>query len=218
MSSIGKVGFTPGWRKDNVAESLVTCYVSEFNEVKCRATKLVGERTVCSVFGMPEPDQEDSSSNDIPLCHYHYGILYRHMNPSHLNCKTCGRHISDFSKSRPVPEANTLEAFLLENTEFSGSFSATDRVCLTCYKSHLCVIKHLKGSIRSIDEELTLLLNELKMESHALTSNKTLDNAIAYTSTVAALRVGETLLKQSATLLPVVYAQFKTHLMNTRLP
>ena len=220
VSSIGKSGFVPRWRKESAAESVaesdaceaIQCCVRGCKNSECRIAKVIHESIVCTVFNMPEV--ENSTDDGIPVCHKHYKRLYRFINPSHMFCRTCGKHISDLTNSRGIPEASMLQSFLLENTEFTGSFAETDKVCLACYKSHLCVIRHIKGSIRSTDEDLTSLLKTLKLELPSLSSDKTLDNAIAYASTVIALYVGEKLLKQSAVLLPVVHEKFKAQLVD----
>jgi len=124
----------------------------------CKITTLSDKSTICSSFGMDkensEPIETASSNEGIPLCTYHYGILYRHLNPSHLKCKTCSKHISDITKSQAVPEPGMIGAFLSENTDSNESISSNDRVCFTCYKSHLLLLKHLKGSVKSTDSDL----------------------------------------------------------------
>ena len=140
------------------------CYVSQCNECVCKITTLSDKSTICSSFGMDkensEPIETASSNEGIPLCTYHYGILYRHLNPSHLKCKTCSKHISDITKSQAVPEPGMIGAFLSENTDSNESISSNDRVCFTCYKSHLLLLKHLKGSVKSTDSDLKTLIDK----------------------------------------------------------
>jgi len=96
--------------------------------VYVKLTTLSDKSTICSLFGMDkensEPIETASSNEGIPLCIYHYGILYRHLNPSHLKCKTCSKHISDITKSRAVPEPVMIGAFLSENTDSNESISS----------------------------------------------------------------------------------------------
>ena len=103
---------------------------------ECRITKVIHESIVCTVFNMPEI--ENSTDDGIPVCHKHYKQLYRFINPSHIFCRTCGKHISDLTNSRGIPEASILQIFLwripslqaplLRRTEYASL--ATNHTCV----------------------------------------------------------------------------------------
>lgn len=120
--------------------------------------------TLSTLFDIETENSKPTEAKDpgegIPLCTYHYGVLYRHLNPCHLKCKTCNKPISDHTKSRPIPEPSAIQSFLSANTDFNDHISAQDRVCFTCYKSHLFIIKHLKGSVQSADADFTTLIDK----------------------------------------------------------
>ena len=82
--------------------------MSQCNEHECKIATLSDKATICSLFGMdtpnPEPFETASSNEGIPLCIYHYGVLYRHLNPSHLECVTCSKQIADIT----VPEPSVI--------------------------------------------------------------------------------------------------------------
>ena len=79
-----------------------------------------------------------------------------------MNFSTCGKVISDMSKSRSYPEPEILQRFLQDNTEFTGDLSPNDRVCYVCYRSHLAIVKHCKLSVRSCDADLEQLISSLQ--------------------------------------------------------
>ncbi|XP_064384664.1 uncharacterized protein LOC135333611 [Halichondria panicea] len=216
VSSIGESSFVPRWRKINDEnEKEQQCYVSECNECECKSTTLADRATICSLFDMNiERIETPRGTDGIPLCTYHYGVLYRKLNPSHLKCKTCSKHISDFTKSRVVSEPDIIEAFLSENTVTSSneSISSSDRVCFTCYKSHLYLLKRLKGSVKSTDSDLQLLLDKIESDIPILSNVRTSDEVLSYVSSLSAIHVGKAILKQTALLLPEVYETFKIKL------
>ena len=219
MSCIDESDFIPRWRKMNDPNEIEQqCYVSQCNECVCKITTLSDKSTICSSFGMdkenPEPIETASSNEGIPLCTYHYGILYWHLNPSHLKCKKYSKHISDITKSRAVPEPGMIGAFLSENTDSNESISSNDRVCFTCYKSHLLLLKHLKGSVKSTDSDLKTLIDKIEANLPTLSTQfvTTYDDALSYVSSFSAIHVGKALLKKTALLLPQVYETFKVKL------
>ena len=81
----------------------------------------------CSLHELPEPT---------PLCKHHYHLIYNILQPPQTNCVTC--HISlRHCNSRPCPKPEIIELHLRENTGFEGHLKAQDKVCYTCYKSHI---------------------------------------------------------------------------------
>ena len=41
---------------------------------------------------------------------------------------------------RPCPELEVVQAYLHDNTDFIGDIGKIDRVCFTCYKSHVALL------------------------------------------------------------------------------
>ena len=128
------------------------------------------------------------------------------------NCKTGGKRLRDFNKSRSVPEPELLQHFLNTNTEFKDTFHPNDCVCYACYKSNLSIVKHIKNLAISTDTDLKDLLLSIKQSLPRLSEIKSWDDAVDYTVGSLAVTVGEALLKQSAVLLPQVYVTFKSEL------
>ena len=149
-----------------------------------------------------EPIETTNSGEGIPLCTYHYGMIYRHMNPSHMKCKTCSKHISDITNRRSIPEPSAIEAFLSANMDCHDPISPHDRVCFTCHKSYRVVIKRLKGTVQSTDTELKTTIDKIEGDLPPSQSDTTtFDGALSYVSSLSAKHVGKALLRQTALLL-----------------
>ncbi len=76
---------------------------------------------------------------------------YRHNSTcSNIICKTCGKRIRTYSKSRHIPEQ--LEQFLRTSTEFNDSLDPNDRVYLDCNNYCHCSNTDLRSLISSIKQ------------------------------------------------------------------
>ena len=128
--------------------------------------------------------------------------IFDHLNPSHLKCVTCSKQIADITKSRAVPEPSVIWEFLSQNNDSSENISTDGRVCFTCYKSHLLLVKHLKGSVISTDADLKTLIHKIEASLPALSTVTTYADALSYVSSLLATYVGKALLNQTALLLP----------------
>ena len=218
MSGIADVSFTPRWRKGT--DPIKVCYISDSDckDAEIKVTKSVNVQELEHFFNKGNDDVSEGGTvtEDIPLCSYHYGKWYRHINVPHTstctNCKTCGKRLRDYNKSRSVPEPELLQHFLNTNTEFKDTFHPNDRVCYACYKSHLSIVKHIKNLAISTDADLKDLLLSIKQSLPRLSEMKSWDDAVDYTVGSLAVTVGEALLKQTAVLLPQVYVTFKSEL------
>ena len=122
------------WRKTSsmVAETMKLCHMPTCTDTASKVTKLTDIETR-QCMGIEKENLEGTEPCEgIPLCMYHYGKLYRQLNPSHLKCTTCSKSI-DPTKSRPIPEPALIQNFLSANTDFTGKISSVDRVCYACY-------------------------------------------------------------------------------------
>ena len=114
-------------------------------------------------FGHDE-NMQTIATQSPSLCSSHYKEWYRHTHPgARIDCRTCGKRLEHHhSKSRPIPEPLTIEAFLKENAELNGHIHPDDWVCLACYRSHLVIIKHINQSVQSTDSDLQTLISKLE--------------------------------------------------------
>ena len=116
--------------------------------------------------------------------------------------------MTDISKSRTCPQPQVIQKYLRDNTDFVGEICTDDKVCYTCYKSHLIIIKHINSTVSSTDADLHSLIAHIQQNIPRVSDIHTIDQAIQYTSNVLAVEVGEAILKQTALLLPSVYDKF----------
>ena len=168
--------------------------------------------SLCDFFGVHIENTEPSDEGTA-LCIEHYGALYRHLNPFNKKCRTCDKTLNDLTKSRKCPEPELIAKFLQQNTEFSGHISTEDRVCYACYRAHLVIIKHMHNTASSTDADLCSVIDRIKQEMCSISDIHTLDQAVSCAAHYSAVHVGESLLKQNALLLPVVYEFFQSKLM-----
>lgn len=140
----------------------------------------------------------------MPLCSSHYMQWYRYTNPRYRTsqCKTCGKNFDSFDKGRSIPELDIIQHFLQSNTEFRETLQPDDRICYTCYKSHLVIVKHMKQIVCSSDSDLRDLVRQIKQSQPRISHLKTWDNVDDYAVKALAVSVGESMLKQTAFLLP----------------
>ena len=143
-----------------------------------------------------------------PLCKHHYHQLYKNIQVQpNTNCPTCNTSLKNM-KSRLSPNPAIIEQHLLTTTGFDGHISDTDRVCFTCYKSQLTIIKG--DNKASLDSELQSLLEKVRYRIHTISptslqqvTNLAMDKTILY--------VGQELLHRKAMLLPTVHQLFQKY-------
>ena len=94
--------------------------------------------------------QYASISTPTPLCKVHYHIIYNLMQPRQTHCSTCGLSLRH-TTSRPCPQTDIIQSHLREVIGFEGSIGAGDKVCYSCYKSHLVILKSSKNISRDCE-------------------------------------------------------------------
>lgn len=164
--------------------------------------QLVDCSTLCNLLHIPSEEGVDGSK--FSLCSEHYGALYRKLNPPNNHCKTCN-HLLQPTKARKCPNPSLIQKFLSDNHNFVGTITDNDRVCNTCYKSHLVIIKHATNSVESKDSDLAALIFQLKSQLPDLLTLKTAEELVSYTISLISIHVGEVLLDQDAMLLPDIH-------------
>ena len=100
----------------------------------------------------------------------------------------------------PCPHPEVVQAYLHETTDFTGDIAKSDRVCLTCYKSHLTLTKQTDCASR--DDDLRPLVESVRG------GVSTGHDIIGTATNKMLMDVGEMLLENNATLLPTVCASF----------
>jgi len=92
-----------------------------------------------------------------PLCKCHYRIVYSTL--QHRRCATCGVRLRG-NNHRPCPKPDAIQQHLKGRTGFEGEIIlyCQNRVCMSCYKSHLLVLKEPEQTI-SRDNDLQQLID-----------------------------------------------------------
>lgn len=92
--------------------------------------------------------------------------LHRHLNPQKYNykCATCAISLQHPSQSgfRHCPNPTLIQEHLRKHTDFDGEIYSTDKVCDSCYRAQLEIIKDHEQAVptTSDDSEFNLLVNK----------------------------------------------------------
>ena len=187
-------GHTPRWGRDVGTRLKNLCSV-----LNC--TKIAFAHATISTGELPQGIQFRTKPipAPTPLCKHHYHAVYDAQDTRQRNCRTCGRRLR-LGSDRPCPHPEVVQAYLHETTDFIGDIAKSDRVCLTCYKSHLALTKQTDCASR--DDDLRPLVESVR-------GGVSTGHDIIGTATKKMLMdVGEMLLENNATLLPTVCASF----------
>ena len=102
-----------------------------------------------------------------------------------------------------MPRQHLINKYLLEQTGFEGNLSKFSKVCFSCYKCQLQILK--ETSLSSTDPDLTQLITSLKGKHSVIKSVQDVtDTAMPHTS----IFVAELLLQGESLLLPTAHAFF----------
>lgn len=142
-----------------------------------------------------------------PLCQQHYHEVYKLLQPQQRNCPTCETSLKHVH-SRPCPNPEVIQKHLRNTAGFEGSIAAGDKVCFSCYKSHLAILQ--QDDRVSTDSDLQSLLCNTRLKiSNTMATTLEQVNDLAFDKVL--LYVGEELLQGGALLLPDVYERFTTY-------
>ena len=204
---LGDPSYIPRWEKNTTG---ITCCIADCMEgvlSSCNISDATHIQSSMQECGLQ--CKEDPIPVPTPLCTHHYHTLYKLIHPQpNGHCTTCEtslRHI----KSRPCPNPSLIETHLWETTSFRGHISPTDRVCFSCYKSHLTIIQ--QEMKLSKDRDLKLLLDHIQQRINAVKEPSTLQHIenLAMDKTLAYIE--NELLQPRAVLLPAAHSNFLQH-------
>ena len=129
-----------------------------------------------------------------PLCKAHYHLVYNELQPTQTHCITCK---SDLRKSltRACPAPSQIQEYLAENTGFEGEITSVTKVCFSCYKAHLNILKMVKETKISTDSDLIAIIEKLKSELLPVAEIGDMANATHHALTETMIHVANTILK-----------------------
>ena len=137
---LADTAYVPGWQKGSTESASTYCCVHNCTK------HTFSQASLCSRDDLQHMKDIEFQSDPIPiptpLCKSHYHMVYDALQTRRKNCTTCGRHLRT-GNDRPCPQPCVIQAYLAEHTDFTGNIASGDRVCLTCYKSHLVLLKEM---------------------------------------------------------------------------
>ena len=193
----------PRWRKGKTCTKSSNCCVLGCSSVTFAASTTQVQEAFentglkCSSEVIPTP---------APLCKYHYHIVYSTL--QHRSCATCGVRLRG-NNHRPCPKPDAIQQHLKETTGFEGEICCQDRVCMSCYKSHLVVLKGSKPISR--DNDLQQLIDTYTQQIPSIDQVVTAHDVIMTAMAKTLVRVGHILLEKRAILLPSIHSIFMSH-------
>ena len=197
----------PRWKKGKNSSNSSNCCVLGCSSVTLSAVSNTSQAELqhafqrtglqCSSEVIPTPT---------PLCKHHYHLVYSAVQPR--ECATCGVRLRG-NNHHPCPKPDVIRKHLKESTGFEGEIHSQDRVCMTCYKSHLVVLKENKSISRDSDLEklISTYTEQIPSIDEVITAHDVMKTAMART----VVRVGHILPKKQAILLPSVHNIFMSH-------
>ena len=130
---LADAAYVPRWRKRSGESSNSYCCVRNCNQLS------FAQASMCSSDELQSIQDIHFQSEPVPiptsLCKSHYHVVYDALQTRHKHCRTCGRRLRQ-GNDRPCPQPHAIQAYLSEHTDFAGDIVRSDRVCLTCYKTH----------------------------------------------------------------------------------
>lgn len=194
----------PRWEKKVTTQG---CCIQNCNEEVFVSSHMADSESMQSVLSECGFDG-NSVPIPTPLCKHHYHEIYKLLQPQQRNCPTCEMSLKHVN-CRSCPNPEIIQAHLRSTAGFEGSISAGDKVCFTCYKSHLTILQ--QGNVVSTDSDLQSLLQNTSLRISAIPVPVTLEqiNDLAFDKIL--LDVGEEFLRGGALLLPDVYEKFITY-------
>ena len=104
--------------------------------------------------------------------------MVKKLQPTQTNCITCGASLWwAASNSRCCPNPEVIEKHLQENTGFDGHIGPQDKVCNTCYRSHLTIINK-SDSATSKDDDLKQLVSTFSHQIPTIYELKSIDDVL----------------------------------------
>ena len=189
----------PRWEKDKISGCAIPqCKDPFFSKCNIPNSDIVQCLTIA---GENIPSKLDIAP---PLCKHHYHVVYNVHKPTQTHCPACSTGLQ--KGSRPCPDAASITMYLADKTGYEGTIGENDKVCFSCYKSHLHILKHTQSE--STDEELNELLKEIKHTIIKPEQIKSIEDAISMAMSMTTVYVGEALLQQEGLLLPDVHNFF----------
>ena len=192
---------TPRWVKGG---RKTNCCIPSCSNTAFVKSKIATNQQTAHILKL---ETEEDIPYPTPLCKQHYHAIYDALQNKQTHCCTCRSSLRTVP-ARVCPNANHIQQYLAEKTGFEGDIPEGAQVCMTCYRSHLQILKEAPVST---DSDLLALIDTLKGCVPAIEHVKNIDDIINKAMYTTAIHVGERLLQQESLLLPSVHETFCVH-------
>ena len=152
---LADAAYVPRWRKGSGESSNSYCCVRYCDQLS------FAQASMFSSDELKDIHVQFKSEPVLILCKRHYHVVYDALQTWHKHCRTCGRRLRQ-GNDRPCPQPLIIQAYLSEHTDFTGDIVSSDRVCFSCYKSHLVLLKENKPI--STDDDLQSLVHSISQQ------------------------------------------------------
>ena len=192
--------YTPRWERRGGESMKSNCCIHNCNQL-CFSQTTMG--TIDELQGIQELVFNDPVPIPTPLCKSHYHLVYDTLQSRRKHCRTCSRRLR-LGNDRPCLQPHIIQAHLSQHTDFDGDILSSDRVCITCYKSHMVLLMQNKPI--SLDDDLKLLVDSISQQP----SGTDHDIICAATNRML-ITVGKMLIENRAALLASIHFDFTQH-------
>ena len=192
---------TPRWeKKSGVKCCMPGCDVPSFTQSKIASQEQLN--AISHTIGCSVPSNVPIPT---PLCKHHYHLIYKTLQPQQSHCPTCGTSLRT-TPARPCPDVLRILKYLQEKTGFEGELTENTKVCYTCYKSHLQMLK--EANRLSTNNDLLKLINSFEQSIIPVEAVRCTEDVVNRSLAQTTLYVAESLYRQEALLLPSVHSAF----------
>ena len=196
--------YSPRWKKIN--HNVIKCFVKGCPDVCFAHSKVTDIDRLRQILEDTSLQIEgDTIPFPTPLCHHHYYTVYNAVQPQQSNCPTCGISLKQVN-SRPCQNAELIGEHLRDRAGFEGTLTSGDKVCYSCYKSHLVILQ--EGKKFSKDSDLQSILHDFRHKISTVDQPSILQQVCDLAMDKTVVHVVEELLQRKAILLPAVHDFF----------
>lgn len=193
--------YVPKWVK-TIQKLPVSSVESKCSYDGCTASDKLIKPSFTSIENVQEMlhiPPEDTQT--ILLCPVHYHQLYKKVKLVPCsNCGACPKLGSPFFRHSPDP--NTVSHYISSATEDTPTITAADCLCLSCYKAHLAILKHINECQNTVSARLQ---NDIELWRYELSNT---EDRLKVAELETVLHVAKNLQHQEAILLPTASAVF----------
>ena len=122
--------------QEYIAPNTKPCEISGCIEPACICTKLETKEEISQHLQCPPLDNLENMETN--LCDKHYRNLHKQLSPASYQwkCAVCSIAIrgSNYQSFRACTEPEVFEKHLREHTDHDVSITASDKVCMECYR------------------------------------------------------------------------------------